>query len=88
MKLSAAISPLSDICYATQTAFWPTIKALWQSPALLCSPAKISQLFMTYVWTNFASGIDENSGVIKRSLITANAHGAVLDLGAGQTVDA
>lgn len=43
---------------------------------------------MTYVWTNFASGIDENSGVIKRSLITANAHGAVLDLGAGQTVDA
>lgn len=83
MKLSSAMQPLGDIRYGFRAAWKPTLLALWQNPALLLSPAGVSRLFMAHLWTAFATPIDEGNRDLKRSVITANAYGVVLDLGAG-----
>ncbi|KAF9221088.1 S-adenosyl-L-methionine-dependent methyltransferase [Gyrodon lividus] len=82
MTLLERYSLLGDIRMAIQIAFWPTFKQIWAKPSLLFHPTAISRIFMSYVWTVFGTGIDENSGEIKRGLLTQHARGVVLDLGA------
>ncbi|KAI0791413.1 hypothetical protein C8Q75DRAFT_792594 [Abortiporus biennis] len=83
MKLSAAFALLTDLRYAIQAALWPTLKALWTQPSLLFRPQLISRQFMAHVWTAFGSSVDEGGRIVKQGLITPNAQGVVLDIGAG-----
>lgn len=83
MKLSSAFGLLTDLRFAIQLALIPTLKAVWYTPTLVLSPAKISRLFFSHVWTTFANGTDENAWPVKAGLIPPNAYGVVLDLGAG-----
>lgn len=83
MKLSAALGIVQHLCGVVQAALPPTLKALWHTPALFFSPITISSLFMAHVWTFMADGVDENTRAVKDNLITPNAYGVVLDLGAG-----
>ncbi|KAF7986732.1 hypothetical protein HWV62_20290 [Athelia sp. TMB] len=83
MKFSSAMVPFWMIYAGTSAAWRPTLMALWHSPPLIFDPAKVSKLFMAHLWTAFADPIDEGSRELKESLITANAYGIVLDLGAG-----
>ncbi|KAG9225468.1 hypothetical protein PLEOSDRAFT_1091061 [Pleurotus ostreatus PC15] len=83
MKLSAAFGFLTDFRYALQASLPGTLKAVISSPSLLLKPALVSRIVMSYVWGLFANGIDGNSREIKVELITQDAHGLVLDIGAG-----
>lgn len=84
MKLSAAFDIFGQIHYFIKIAFLPTIAFIWSNPSLLWTPRAISQTFVAYVWSaGMGDGIDEKRRHIKTDLITPNAHGVVLDLGAG-----
>ncbi|KAF5375948.1 hypothetical protein D9615_008217 [Tricholomella constricta] len=83
MKLSAAFSILLDLRFAVHEAFLPTILVIIRSPSLLLEPSAISRLFMAKLWVTFGDGVDENSRPVKEHLITPNAYGVVLDIGAG-----
>lgn len=86
MKLSAAFSILLDLCVGIQVAFLPTLQAIIASPSLFFRPAALSRSFMANLWVTFGKGVDENGRPLKTQLITPNAHGVVLDIGAGCTV--
>lgn len=83
MKLAAAFSLLTDFRFAIQTAFLPTLYTLLRSPSLLLKPTAVSRLFMARVWHEFGQFVDENGKPVKEELIPPNAHGVVLDIGAG-----
>ncbi|KAF7986700.1 hypothetical protein HWV62_20224 [Athelia sp. TMB] len=85
MRFRAAIAPIFEIQGAIRIALWPTMVALWHNPALWLAPSTISQLFMAHVWGALSRGYDADPATqdLKRKLIYDNAHGAVLDLGAG-----
>ncbi|GJE95945.1 methyltransferase domain-containing protein [Phanerochaete sordida] len=83
MHLSAALAPLGDMRMCLQIALWPTLKAILRRPSLLLHPSLISREFMSHVWVPFGAGIDENTRDVKTSLISPNAFGVVLDVGAG-----
>lgn len=83
MKLRAALGFLTDFRYALQASLPGTLKAVISSPSLLLKPALVSHIVMSYVWGLFANGIDGNGREIKIDLITQDAHGLVLDIGAG-----
>lgn len=83
------MAPLKEIWLCLKAGACPLMQAIWKNPALLLRPSEISRMFMANVWIAFAEGINENSASVKRALITENAYGIVLDLGAGHghTVD-
>ncbi|KAF8889420.1 S-adenosyl-L-methionine-dependent methyltransferase [Gymnopilus junonius] len=83
MRLLNAFSFLTDLRLAFFVAIFPTLKALLNQPTLLLRPHALSQVFMSHVWTGFADGTDENGRKVKDGLITPNAYGVVLDIGAG-----
>jgi hypothetical protein len=83
MKLAAAFALLPDLFLALKAAFLPTCRVVLRSPILLFYPATISRLLMANVWTIFGSLVDEGSRTVKQDLITQNAYGVVLDIGAG-----
>ncbi|KAF8583394.1 hypothetical protein K439DRAFT_1634449 [Ramaria rubella] len=83
MKLSEAFSILIDLTYALKLAFLPTLIEIVKSPRLLFSPHNLSHLFFHNVWTLFGNGANQASYSVKTELISPNAHGVVLDLGAG-----
>ena len=83
MKLSAAFSILLALRAMIQVAFMPTFYAVLGSPSVLLRPRVISRIFMAKLWIVFGNGVDENSRAIKQQLITPNAYGVVLDIGAG-----
>ncbi|RDB21910.1 Methyltransferase-like protein 7B [Hypsizygus marmoreus] len=83
MKLSNAFSILFDLRYSVQAAFMPTIREILHSPSLLLHPTALSRFFMSKVWIAFGDGVDENGRDVKKHLITPNAYGVVLDIGAG-----
>jgi hypothetical protein len=58
--------------------------SVWQTPSLLLHPKMLSQTFMGHVWVDFGNGVDEGGRPVKNGLITPNATGVVLDLGAGK----
>ncbi|KAH9849140.1 hypothetical protein C2E23DRAFT_862178 [Lenzites betulinus] len=83
MKLSAAFAILTDLRFAFQAAFFPTVSAIFRSPSLLFHPRDVSRVFMSHVWKTFGDGTDEGGRPVKLALIPENAHGVVLDVGAG-----
>lgn len=86
MRLSAAFSILTDFRAGVQVAIIPTICAIICSPSLLFRPSALSRLFMAKLWISFGKGVDEGGRPVKEHLITPNAHGVVLDIGAGSTL--
>ncbi|KAG6856090.1 hypothetical protein H0H87_007530 [Tephrocybe sp. NHM501043] len=84
MKLSAAFgSILYGIFFAIQNALLSTLQAIFKSPSVLLSPTSLSRLFMSKLWVTFGPGLDTNCRSEKEQLITPNAYGIVLDIGAG-----
>jgi hypothetical protein len=84
MKLPTAFSLLLDIRAAIQFAFLPTLSAVRRNPGLLVRPQALSRTFMAHVWNGFGNPTDEGGRPAKQALITPNASGVVLDLGAGE----
>lgn len=83
MKLIDALGIIYDFKFVFQAAFIPTLVSLWQDPSLIFHPVTFSQLVMAHVWMSFGDGVDANSKDVKENLITPNAEGVVLDIGAG-----
>lgn len=84
MKLSAALSILFDLKFGVQVSILPTLRAIWATPGLLLRPRAISRIIMAHIWrSDFGDGTDANAREVKERLITPNASGVVLDLGAG-----
>ena len=83
MKLSNALSPLVDLRYAIGGSLWPTILDIYNSPSLLFRPAALSKIIMSHIWVLFGNPTDEAGRPAKEGLITPNAYGVVLDIGAG-----
>ena len=83
MKLSKALSLLTDIRIAISIAILPTLRDVFFSPTLLVKPQALSRVFMAHLWLVCGEGADLRSRDIKSHLITLNAHGSVLDVGAG-----
>lgn len=75
---------LQDFYLALKLAFLPTLWQIWVTPSLLFRPTEISRIFFSHVWAAFGPGIDGNNVQLKTSLITPNAYGVVLDIGAGK----
>lgn len=84
MKLSAALSILTDLRLAVQIALPPTIRAILKSPSLIFQPSAVSRLFMDKLWLVVGPAADEGGSEVKQNLITPNAYGVVLDIGAGE----
>ncbi|KAF8882987.1 S-adenosyl-L-methionine-dependent methyltransferase [Infundibulicybe gibba] len=83
MKLSASFGLLQDLYLTIQAALVPTLWEIFHSPSLIFRLTAVSRLFMAHVWSAFAEGADRNGRPTKENLITPNARGVVLDLGAG-----
>ena len=83
MKLSKALSLLTDIRIAISIAILPTLRDVFFSPTLLVKPQALSRVFMAHLWLVCGEGADLRSRDIKSHLITLNTHGSVLDVGAG-----
>lgn len=83
MKLSNALSVLTDLRIAFTIAMLPTLRDVLRSPTLLLRPQALSRVFMAHLWGIYGDGSDLNSRDVKSDLITPNAHGSVLDVGAG-----
>lgn len=83
MRFSNALGPLVDLCHAIGASLWPTIVDVYNSPSLLFRPAMLSEIVMAHVWVLFGNPTDEGGRPTKKGLITPNAHGVVLDIGAG-----
>lgn len=85
MKLRNVFAPLTDLRYAIQAAFLPTLGALVKSPLLLLHPLDLSRVFMSHVWITFGDSVDEGGREVKKNLLP-NAEGVVLDIGAGERI--
>ncbi|KAF8583685.1 hypothetical protein K439DRAFT_1661155 [Ramaria rubella] len=83
MKLSNAFGILIGLPYAIKHAFLPTFIEIVKSPRLLFSPRELSHLFFHHVWILYGDGTNQASYSVKTELISPNAYGVVLDLGAG-----
>jgi len=83
MKISAAFALFEDLFAAIRGGFFPTVQAIATSPLLLFRPVALSRLFMAKVWVTFGDGVDSNGRPVKELLITPNAYGVLLDIGAG-----
>ena len=83
MKLRNALGLADQIRFCIQIALLPTILAIIKTPSLILHPSAVSRVFMAHVWMLFGPGMDENSAEQKRTVITPNASGVVLDIGAG-----
>ncbi|KAF9461038.1 hypothetical protein BDZ94DRAFT_1238022 [Collybia nuda] len=83
MKISAALRILLDLRVFAQIALLPTLRAIIASPALIFRPGGFSRSFMANLWVTVGKGADEGGTSVKKRLITPNAHGVVLDIGAG-----
>jgi hypothetical protein len=83
MKLSNALSLLNHLKLGISVAIIPTLKAILWNPTLLFRPRALSHVFFAHLWKMFGPGIDDNAKSIKEGLITPNAYGVVLDVGAG-----
>lgn len=83
MKLSAAFAFFVDLRAAIFTASVPTLRDVYRAPSLLLQPRQLSRNFFTHVWVVFGDPTDEGGREVKVDLITPNAKGVVLDLGAG-----
>ncbi|KAI9349162.1 S-adenosyl-L-methionine-dependent methyltransferase [Obelidium mucronatum] len=73
-----------DMFSAIQVSFIPTLWAIVGTPSLLWNWRKLQQVVMGNIWANgFGEGVNSGSATIKERLITPNARGVVMDIGAG-----
>jgi hypothetical protein len=86
MKLTRAFGLWQDLWYAVPPAILPTLQDVMLSPSILLRPQALSHLFFARIWVLFGNGVNENGRAIKDALITPNAYGVVLDIGAGYTI--
>jgi hypothetical protein len=86
MKLSRAFAIFSDLWMGLRIAFWPTCIAVWQTPILLLQPRRLSQTLFTPIWDVLGVFADQACSPVKDKLITPDAYGSVLDLGAGNSI--
>ena len=86
MKLAAALNPLWNLCSAIGVIMWPIIMETYKSPSILFRPATLSQIAVAHIWILFGDMRDEAGRPTKQDLITPNAHGVVLDIGAGVSI--
>jgi hypothetical protein len=86
MRLSKAFAIFSDLWMGVRIAFWPTCVAVWQSPTLLLQPRRLSQTLFTPIWDVLGVFADQACSSVKEKLITPDAYGSVLDLGAGNNL--
>jgi hypothetical protein len=86
MLFRASYDIVLHFVLAIRIAFWPTLLALWKSPTLLLNPPKFSRILFANIWVGFGPATDENWKQVKEKLITPNAYGVVLDIGAGKPV--
>jgi hypothetical protein len=85
MRFIDSLSILGRMYAAFRFGLFPTLSDVTRSPGLLLSPRELRRVFMAHLWVPLSQGIDENRKAIKGALITPNAHGTVLDIGAGQS---
>jgi hypothetical protein len=83
MRLAAATSLLWDLFAAIQAAAIPTLRDVLSNWSLIIHPHALSRRFMAYVWVAFGNPTDEGGRPVKQRLISPNANGVVLDVGAG-----
>ncbi|KAJ3076972.1 hypothetical protein HDU98_010266 [Podochytrium sp. JEL0797] len=84
MTFSDKFSIVWDMIAALRIALLPTILDVIAQPALLLKPLALQQKLMANVWANgFGEGVNEGNKDVRAILITPNAHGLVLDIGAG-----
>lgn len=86
MKLSKALSLLTDLRLAIKIALLPTLRDVFREPTLLVRPQAFSRVFMAHLWMVYGEGSDTRSRDVKNHLIKPNAYGSVLDIGAGKLV--
>lgn len=86
MKLRNAFAALIDIRGAVQIALFPTLCAIFKNPLILFHPVALSRIFMSHVWAAFGNGLDINNAELKAKIITSDAQGVVLDVGAGESL--
>jgi len=78
-----AFSLFHDLRLAITASIFPTLRALASEPTLILRPHALSQLIMANVWAALGPGVDEGGRQVKDQLVTLNAYGVVLDVGAG-----
>ncbi|KDR71540.1 hypothetical protein GALMADRAFT_159374 [Galerina marginata CBS 339.88] len=83
MKLSAIFKMALHVLEIARMGLPSTLKAVFYNPRLLFQPAALSRIFLGHVWLVMGEPMDMNSSGVKDSLITPNAVGVVLDIGAG-----
>ena len=83
MKFSSVFAVVLELRTAVYYALLPTLRDILKTPILLISPQRLSQVFFGHVWAVLGPGMDEGSKELKENLITPNAYGVVLDIGAG-----
>ncbi|TDL23366.1 hypothetical protein BD410DRAFT_746760 [Rickenella mellea] len=83
MKLSTIFGLFGQLRFAIQVSTIPTLRVVFREPSLLLRPRTISRLFMAKAWESFGHFCDMNGRADKEALLTPNAYGVVLDLGAG-----
>ncbi|KAI0782994.1 hypothetical protein C8Q75DRAFT_801008 [Abortiporus biennis] len=81
--LSRNLEFLGQLSFIFHTGLPPTIKTILHRPSMILHPRQIRAEFMLHVWKPFADGMDKWDMDIKKELITSNAKGVVLDIGAG-----
>lgn len=86
MKLSKIFSILTDLRLSIIATLKPTLKEILNSPLLLFHPRELSKIIFYNVWITYGHAANEGGRAIKEVLITTNARGVVLDLGAGNTI--
>ncbi|KAJ3284222.1 hypothetical protein HDU79_008388 [Rhizoclosmatium sp. JEL0117] len=84
MTFSDKYGIIWDMLTALKISLLPTLFALLQSPSLLFSPRKVQGVLMANIWANgFGDGVNDSNRDLKTRIITPNAKGVVLDVGAG-----
>nr|GAT56177.1 predicted protein [Mycena chlorophos] len=83
MKLSSVLEFVYGMLYAAMISFPSVVRAVFKSPSLLLNPTEMSRIGMAAIWVLFGAGGDEGKRALRQELITPNAQGIVLDIGAG-----
>ncbi|PPQ97688.1 hypothetical protein CVT26_001871 [Gymnopilus dilepis] len=83
MKLKAIFEFLNQIWGVTKIGAPPTLKAVLSSPSILLKPTTLSRIFFSHIWAAMTGGMDDWAKELKEEIITPNAEGIVLDIGAG-----
>lgn len=83
MKLYNAFCIWQDLPFTFWTGLKPTLGDIFKQLSLLLSPTALAHVFMAHLWAVVGEGLDEGHRETKQNIITRNASGVVLDIGAG-----